>query len=82
MLNLDDERTKNLADVISNSTSKKILNLLSEKEEASEADISRALNLPINSIGYNLKKLESAGLIEVKNVLWSVKGRKVRMYKL
>lgn len=82
MLELGDERTKNIADVISNDTSKKILDFLAEKEEASEADIAKALNIPIASVDYNLKKLEIAGLIIVKNVLWSVKGRKVRMFKL
>ncbi|MBI5148328.1 helix-turn-helix domain-containing protein [Candidatus Pacearchaeota archaeon] len=82
MLELEDQRTKEIADVISNATSKKILNFLSEKEEASEGDIANALSLPINSVEYNLKKLENCSLIEVKNVLWSVKGRKVKMYKL
>ena len=82
MIDLDDPRTKKIADVISNKTSKKILSVLAE-EELSESEISKKLELPLNTIGYNIKKLEEAGLIEkVKGFYWSEKGKKVYKYKV
>jgi predicted transcriptional regulator len=81
-IDLDDPRTTKIAVAISNKTSKKILATLAEKE-LSETELSNFLKLPMNTIGYNIKKLESAGLIEkTKKFLWSVKGRRVHKYKV
>jgi len=82
MISIDDERAKDIADVLGSKTSKNILNLLAEKE-LSEQDIAQTLRVPINTIEYNLKKLIKAGLIEhSKSFFWSVKGRKIRVYKV
>src|SRR3989344_3378514 len=82
MLDLDDSRIADLADVISNKTSKKIISYLAENE-ASEAEIARDLKLPANTINYNIKKLVNVGLIEsAKEHFWSVKGRKILKYKV
>ncbi len=83
MLALDDEKSKAVAGVLGNKTCKKIIDLLINKEELSEKEIADSLNLPINTVEYNLKKLLDAGLIEkTKNFFWSKKGRKISMYKL
>lgn len=83
MFGLDDERSKDLADVLGNKTCKKILDHLADVKEASEKDISEALNMPINTVEYNLKKLVKSGLVDKsKNYFWSVKGRKIEMFKL
>ena len=83
MMNMDDERSKKVAEILGNKTCKKILDYLSEKDEASEKDISDALNIPINTAEYNLKKLMQAGLVEkTKNFFWSAKGKKIPTYKL
>ncbi len=82
MLDLDDDKISSLADVISNKTCKKIINYLAERE-ANETEIARDLKLPANTVNYNVKKLLEAGLIEKsKNFFWSVKGRKIPMYKI
>lgn len=82
MIDLEDPRTEKIADVISNKTAKKILGLLAEGE-LSESEIAKALNLPLNTAEYNIKKLEDVGLIEkVKGFLWSVKGRRIHKYKV
>src|SRR3989344_1058718 len=82
MIDLDDPRTEKIAEVISNKTSKKILGVLAERE-MSETDISRALDLAMNTVNYNVKKLEEAGLIEkVKGFLWSEKGKRIHKYKV
>ena len=83
MIGLDDKRSKKIAEVIGNKTCKKIIDYLSETKEASEKDIADKLAIPINTAEYNLNKLIESGLIEkTKNFFWSVKGRKIDMYKL
>ena len=83
LLSLDDKRLKNIAEVFGNKTSGKIIDFLSETKEASEKDISKKLNLPINTVEYNLKKMLQSGIIEEsKSFFWSQKGRKIKMYKL
>ena len=79
-IDLDDERIKYLADVISNKTSKKIISYLADKE-SSETEISRDLKLRANTVNYNIKKLLRSGLIEKsKKWNWSVKGKKIHYY--
>jgi DNA-binding transcriptional ArsR family regulator len=82
MFSLDDAKTKSLADVLTNKTCKKILDYLAENE-ASETEIARDLDLPANTVNYNIKKLLKAGLIEKsKEFFWSVKGKKILRYKV
>lgn len=82
MFDLDDEKLSVLAEVLSNKTSKKIIEHLVDSE-ASEAEIGRDLKLPANTVNYNIKKLAEAGLIEPsKNWFWSVKGKKVLRYRV
>jgi DNA-binding transcriptional ArsR family regulator len=81
-IDLDDPRTAKVADVISNKTSKKIISYLADKE-ASETEISKDLKIPANTVNYNIKKLLDAGLIEKsKEHFWSVKGKKIPMYRV
>lgn len=82
MLDLNDPRSSKVAEVIANKTCKKILGLLAERE-LSETDISRELTLPINTVGYNIKNLLEAGLIEkTSNFFWSTRGKKINLYRV
>lgn len=82
LMDLSDERSKKISEVLGNKTCKKIIDFLAEKE-ASEKDIADALSIPINTVEYNLNKLIESGLIEkAKTFFWSVKGRKIDMYRL
>src|SRR3989338_11196653 len=83
MMGLDDERSKKMAEVMGIPTCKKILDYLADTNEASQKDISGALNIPMTTLDYNIKKLLDVGLIEkTKNFFWSAKGKKIPMYKL
>jgi len=83
LMGLNDEKAGHIAEVLKNKTCKKILDYLAEIKEASEKDMSRVLEIPINTVEYNLKKLVKSGLVvKAKNFFWSVKGRKISMYKL
>lgn len=82
LISMEDSRAKKLSKVLGNNTCKKIIDLLTEKE-SSEKDIADALNVPINTVEYNLKKLMQAELIEkAKNFFWSKKGKRIGIYKL
>ncbi len=82
MIDLEDPRSERIGEVISNKTAKKILNSLIEKEK-SPSEIASALNLPLNTVTYNLENLIQSGLIEkTKKSLWSVKGKKIEYYKI
>jgi len=83
LMGLGDENSKEVAEILSNKTCKAILDTLSDHIELSEKDISKKLGIPINTVEYNLKKLIKVGLIEkTKNYFWSVKGKKIPMYKI
>ena len=83
LMGLDDENSKHMAEVLKSKTSKKILDFLADVKEASEKDIADGLEMPINTVEYNLKKLIKSGLVDkTKNFFWSVKGKKIPMYKL
>lgn len=83
MIGIDDEGSKDIAEVLGNKTCKKIIDYLADTKEASEKDISSALNMPINTVEYNLNKLIKSGLVvKSKNFFWSIKGKKIDMYKL
>lgn len=81
LISLGDSRLKQISEIIGNKTCNKILDLLSEKE-ATVSDISRELHIPINTTDYNIKKLTESGLIEKKSHFWSVKGKKMPVYKI
>lgn len=81
LFDLSDDNSKKLGEVISNPTCKKIVNFLAEGE-FSESDIAKNLNLALNTIEYNLKKLINAGIIEKSKHFWSVKGKKIETYKV
>src|SRR3989344_1086147 len=83
LMGLDDERSKDIAEVLGNKTCKKILDFLAETKESSEKDISEGLKIPMNTAEYNLNKLIKSGLVEkTQNFLWSRKGKKIKIYKL
>ncbi len=80
LVSLEEEKAKKLAKVISSETARKILNLLSEKDQ-SETELSEKLKIPLNTVHYNIQQLEESGLIESKEFKWSEKGKKIRYFK-
>lgn len=81
MFSLDDGKTERLAEILGNKTSRKILDTLSE-QELSEGEISKKLNIPLNTIGYNIKKLKEVGLIDEKKHFFSLRGKRVPIYSV
>lgn len=82
LVSLEEDKAKKLAEVISNPTARKILDYLSELEEAPESKIAKDLKIPLNTAHYNLQNLKKSGLVEVEEFKWSQKGRQIDLYKI
>ena len=83
LVSLEDSKSKAISEVMGSKTCKKIISYLSETREASQKDLSDALNIPMNTLDYNIKKLLDSGFIQKrKNFFWSKKGKKIVMYEL
>jgi DNA-binding transcriptional ArsR family regulator len=81
LLSLGDDRMKVLAEVLGNKSCVRILDLLADSDLA-VSDISKKLKMPINTVDYNVKKLVRSGLIEKASHWWSVKGKKMPVYRV
>ena len=82
LVNLNEKKTKKLAETITSDTSRKILNYLTEKDHESEANIAKELKIPISTVHYHLQKLQEAKLVMVEEFHYSKKGREINHYKL
>lgn len=82
MVSLEESQAKQLAEVISNATSRKIINFLSEHDTATATQLAQSLNIPLPTVHYNLQKLKEAQLLTVEEFHYSKKGREVDHYKL
>ncbi len=80
-IDLNDPRSGDIAEILSNKTCRKILGLIAE-QELTETDIASKLKIPLNTVDYNIKKLVKAGLIESTSHFWSVRGKKMPSYRV
>lgn len=81
LVSLGDPRMKDIAEVLGSASCVRILELLGE-EDLTISDISERLDMKINTADYNVKKLVGAGLVEGTGHWWSVKGRKMIVYRV
>jgi len=81
LVSLEESESRELAKVISNKTSRKILDLLSKKD-ATETQIAKELKVPLSTIHYNLQHLLKANLVKVDEFHYSEKGKEVNHYSL
>ena len=73
LISLEDSKSKAVSEVLGSKTCKKIITHLSEKKEASQKDLSDSLNIPMNTLDYNIKKLLESGFIQKrKNFFWNL----------
>jgi len=81
LLSMDDSQIKDVANVVSNPSCKKILDQL-VKKEATESELAEKLKIPISTVHYNLKQLRKANLVVTDKFHYSKKGREVAHYSL
>jgi len=82
LVSLKEEEAKKLAQVISNDTSRRILDHLAKVKDDTETTISKKLGLPLSTVHYNLKALLKARLIQANEFHYSEKGKEVNHYSL
>ncbi|MBD3204529.1 helix-turn-helix domain-containing protein [Candidatus Woesearchaeota archaeon] len=82
LVSLKEDKAKKLAQVLSNDTSRKILDYLSKKENATETEISKQLDVPLSTIHYNMSHLVKAKLVNDDQFTYSEKGKEVTHYSL
>ena len=63
-ISVDDEKAKELAQILINEKSLAILRLLQEKT-LSLSEIARELDLPLSTVSYHIDKMIKVGLVEV-----------------
>ena len=51
-----------------------------QKKQMSAGELASELGLRLNTLTYNLAVLEKVGLIKVRQIKWSCKGREVKIY--
>ncbi len=74
------EDSKKIARLLSNETSIRILKPL-DKRSMSAGDLADELEMHLNTLKYNLDSLLESGLITVRQVKWSRKGREIKVYE-
>ncbi len=74
------EDSRKIARILSNETSTRILKLL-ERRCMSAGDIAEELDMRLNTLKYNLDSLLEVGLIRIRQVKWSRKGREIKVYE-
>ncbi len=82
MVSLEEEKSKKLAQVLSNDTSRKILDLLSKNDMMTETEIAKELEIPLSTAHYNLGLLVDTDLINDDHYTYSKKGKKIRHFQL
>src|SRR3989338_4783862 len=81
LVSLEEKKAKKIAEVLNNSTSRKIIDHLAKKD-STESEISKDMDIPISTVHYNLKLLQEAGLVTVEEFHYSQRGKEVNHYSL
>lgn len=79
LLEPGDDRAKKIGKAMASQTANDILSLL-KKGDLTLTEISDAMGQPMTTIKYHVENLLDAGLVEVKKVKYSEKGREVKVY--
>ncbi len=82
LVSLKEDEAKKLAQVISNDTSRRILDFLAGVKDTTESEIAKKLSVPISTVHYNMSALRKAGLVNADEFHYSEKGKEVIHYSL
>ncbi len=80
LFDLNDQKSKEIATILSNESARKILSYLSE-HDGSESDVAKALSIPLSTAHYNIQNLLKNDLLVIVDTLYSQKGNKINMYR-
>lgn len=81
ILQPDDERAQRIGRAIASQTANDILHILREGPKTA-SDLCGVMDIPLGTVKYHIENLLDAGLLEVTETRYSVKGREVKVYAL
>ena len=76
------EKAQSIVKAISHQNAGEIMQLLSVEGPMKLSDIASRMDLSTNAAKYHVENLRNAGLIEIANTRYSVKGKKMKVYRL
>jgi DNA-binding transcriptional ArsR family regulator len=76
------EKAQNIVKAISHQNAGEVMQLLSLEGPLRLSDIADRLGMSLNAAKYHIENLMNAGLLEIANTRYSVKGRKIKVYRL
>jgi DNA-binding transcriptional ArsR family regulator len=76
------EKAQNIVKAISHQNAGELIQLLSTTGPMKLSDIATQMGLSTNAAKYHVENLRNAGLIEISNTRYSVKGKKMKVYRL
>ena len=76
------EKAQNIVKAISNQNAGEVVQLLSLEGPLRLSDIAQRLDMSINAAKYHIENLMNAGILEISNTRYSVKGKKIKIYRL
>jgi len=76
-----DERAQKIGKAIASQTANDILHMLSQGQKTA-SDLTELLKIPMGTLKYHIDNLLEAGLVEIAETRYSVKGREVKVYRL
>jgi DNA-binding transcriptional ArsR family regulator len=79
-IDINDERAKELAQILVNDKAIAILHLI-EDRALSISEISRELDLPISTVSYHIDKMLNVGLVEVAGKKYGKRLQEVKLYR-
>lgn len=83
LVSLEENKAKQLAQIVSNDVCRKILDHLAVNDgHSTETEIASRLSIPISTVHYNLKQLVQSGIVKAEEFHYSKKGREVLHYTL
>jgi DNA-binding transcriptional ArsR family regulator len=76
-----DERAQKIGKAIASQTANDILHILQDGPKTA-SDLCGVMNIPMGTVKYHIENLLDAGLLEVAETRYSVKGREIKVYAL
>ena len=80
IISTHDEKSKIVGEILSNDSSRKILNLLNSNKELTINEISQKTGLSLSLVTHHIKRMQSAEVIKISRIGRSVKGQKMNYY--
>ena len=76
------EKAQNIVKAMSHQIAGDVVQLLSLEGPLRLSDISERLNISLNNAKYHVDNLKNAGILEISATRYSVKGKKIKIYRL